>query len=109
MTKTKSESENSAGILRCDTDSTESTDSTLESLSPRGIVREGLAVPIGNADSDARTNRSDRSTRRTMRRIVDDGTDDENTQKLLKNYMVAPSTSEERQNERYARKVGINL
>ncbi len=81
----------------------------MESLSPPVIARDDLTVPTGNAENDARADRIDRSTRRTMRRIVDDESDNENNRKLLKNYMVAPSTSEERQNERYARKVGINL
>lgn len=94
----------SSELLRCDTESTvESNES-----SPSSIVH------AGNLDDAPIVDRSDSDRQREKDRLKPRGTVDETpdvevNNGLLEDYMIAPSTSEERQNDRYARKVGINF
>ena len=116
-----------ASILRCATESTEesseaSRNNSISPLGDRSATSRSIASintntsadadanANGDADADAdqdadkkRTNRRLRSRSRSRRSA---GSDDKDA---AVDCMIAPSTKEARENERYARKVGINL
>ena len=97
MTKINKEDTN---ILRCNTDSTEdASDSSTAGLSISPLFIDDRVVGIEAHDSPR------------LRPDLDNDSEefiDSNAAREV-NYMIAPCTKEAKENERYARKVGINL
>ncbi len=102
-------------IPNCDTFSTQSTGNSAESISPvNGDSDEQIALWLskGNIRKDpdednsfGLRNLNDAIILSNIEGIIEISNNDDDNEDVL----FAPSTVEERQNERYARKVGIHL